>query len=192
MRKADSSPHELRYAHRRVNRRSLSTMHIHPQTWQWAALMLALLACVAVLVWLLRHRRPTAEEMERERRLRLVSYGRLVDGLLVELMEVPVEESGKVLQGASSTRWMLLYQYEIAGVTYECAQDVTALSEDVEPGQIQVGLPCSVRYQPGSPENSIVVAETWSGLRNIAAPRGRRGDFLRPHARVRRSTPAIG
>lgn len=192
MRKADSCPRKLRYAHRRVMRGSLTTMHINPQVWQWTALMLALTACVASLVWLLRHRRPTAEELERERRLRLVSYGRLVDGLLVELMEVPVEESGAALQSGPTTRWMLLYQYEIAGVTYECAQDVTALSEDVQPGRIQVGLPCSVRYQPGSPENSIVVAETWSGLRNIAAPRGRRGDFLRPHARVSRSTPAIG
>jgi hypothetical protein len=171
-------------------------MHINPQTWQWTALMLALMTSVALLVWLLRHRKPTAEELERERRLRLVSYGRLVDGMLVELMEVPVAESfagsGTALQSAPSTRWMLLYQYEIAGVTYECAQDVTVLSEDLQPGRIQVGLPCSVRYQPGSPENSIVVAETWSGLRNIAAPRGTRGDFLRPPSRIVRSTQTAG
>ena len=25
--------------------------------------------------------------------------------------------------------------------------------------------PCSARYQPGNPQNSIVVAEDWSGLR---------------------------
>ena len=167
-------------------------MHIYPPTWQWIALMLSLMACVAVMVWLLRHRRPTAEELERERRLRLVSYGRLVDGLLMELMEVPVHESGAGSESTPSTRWMLLYQYEIAGVTYECAQDVTALSEDLQPGRIQVGLPCSVRYQPGSPENSIVVAETWSGLRNIAAPRGTRGEFLRPRSRIVRSTQTAG
>ena len=27
------------------------------------------------------------------------------------------------------------------------------------------GFPCSARYQPGNPQNSIVVAEEWSGLR---------------------------
>ncbi len=165
-------------------------MHINPPTWQWTALALTLMACVAVMLWLLRHRRPTAEELERERRLRLVSYGRLVDGLLVDLMEV--RESGATLPSTPVTRWMLLYQYEIAGVNYECAQDVTALSEDLQPVRIQVGLPCSVRYQPGSPENSIVVAETWSGLRNIAAPRGLRGDFLRPPSRIARSAQTAG
>jgi hypothetical protein len=30
---------------------------------------------------------------------------------------------------------------------------------------VRAGFPCSVRYQPGNPQNSIVVAETWSGLR---------------------------
>lgn len=35
----------------------------------------------------------------------------------------------------------------------------------VDPAQVRVGFPCSVRYQPGSPQNSVVVAEEWSGLR---------------------------
>ncbi len=169
-------------------------MHINPQTWQWIALALTLMVCVAVMVWLLRHRRPTAEELERERRLRLVSYGRLVDGMLVDAMEVPTTVPSAPGDETHATRLMLLYQYAIAGVTYECAQDVSALSEDLQPGQIQVGLPCSVRYQPGSPENSIVVAETWSGLRSIAARHETRpeGDFLRSHARMARSTHAAG
>ncbi len=169
-------------------------MHINPQIWQWTALTLALMGCVATLVWLLGHRRPTAEELERERRLRLVSYGRLVDGMLVDAMEVPGTDASAALDETHAVRLMLLYQYEIAGVTYECAQDVSTLSEALQPGLIQVGLPCSVRYQPGSPENSIVVAETWIGLRSAAARRETRheGDFLRSHARIRRSTQAAG
>ena len=35
----------------------------------------------------------------------------------------------------------------------------------VDVAQIRAGFPCSVRYQPGNPQNSIVVAEQWSGLR---------------------------
>jgi hypothetical protein len=31
--------------------------------------------------------------------------------------------------------------------------------------QVRAGFPCSARYQPGNPHNSIVVAEEWSGLR---------------------------
>jgi hypothetical protein len=30
---------------------------------------------------------------------------------------------------------------------------------------VRAGFPCSARYQPGNPQNSIVVAEEWSGLR---------------------------
>jgi hypothetical protein len=30
---------------------------------------------------------------------------------------------------------------------------------------LRAGFPCTVRYQPGNPQNSIVVAEEWSGMR---------------------------
>jgi hypothetical protein len=35
----------------------------------------------------------------------------------------------------------------------------------VDPARVRAGFPCTVRYQPGNPQNSIVVAEGWSGLR---------------------------
>ena len=35
----------------------------------------------------------------------------------------------------------------------------------INPEEIRVGFPCTVRYQPGNPHNSIVIAEEWSGLR---------------------------
>jgi hypothetical protein len=50
-------------------------------------------------------------------------------------------------------------------VDYECSQDITNMAEVVDPKRIQLGLPCSVRYQPGNPQNSVVVAEQWTGLR---------------------------
>lgn len=169
------------------------------QTAQWTALIAILLLAVGALVWLLGHRRPTPEEIERERRLRLVSYGRLVDGILLDLMETDrIGTDRTAAQSIASTggtaRLMLLYQYEIAGVNYECAQEITALRDNLLPGQIQVGLPCSVRYQPGSPENSIVLAETWSGLRSLAAPRPAQPEspFHRERRRLARPTRALG
>ena len=78
------------------------------------------------------------------------------------------------------TREMLLYQYEISGVNYECSQDVTLLGEVVDPRTVKVGMPCSIRYQPGIPENSILVAERWSGLRDgVPVRRPKAASFTR-------------
>ncbi len=35
----------------------------------------------------------------------------------------------------------------------------------VETSEVRAGFPCTVRYQPGNPHNSIVIAEGWTGLR---------------------------
>jgi hypothetical protein len=87
----------------------------------------------------------------------LVESGRLVDGMLLDSYQVPAED-GRALT-------MLLYNYRIGGVDYECSQDVTLLGADVNASAVRAGFPCSVRYQPGNPQSSIVVAEGWSGLR---------------------------
>ena len=60
---------------------------------------------------------------------------------------------------------MLLYEYRIGGVDYECSQDITTMQDVVDVPAVRAGFPCSVRYQPGNPQNSIVVSEKWSGLR---------------------------
>ena len=62
---------------------------------------------------------------------------------------------------------LIVYNYRIGGVSYECAQDVTMLAEHVQ--GIRTDLPIQVRYEPHNPGNSIVVAETWSGLRLISS-----------------------
>jgi hypothetical protein len=107
--------------------------------------------------WLVFRRRPTPEELEQARRLFLTQSGRLVDGNLLEVCEVPGDD-GRPLT-------MLIYDYVIGGVDYQCAQDITNMGATVNPEQVRAGFPCSVRYQPGNPQNSIVVAEKWSGLR---------------------------
>jgi hypothetical protein len=63
---------------------------------------------------------------------------------------------------------LILYKYEIAGVVYECSQDVTHLKDYVNIYECRLSFPCSVRYDPHTPSNSIIVAEDWSGLRDTA------------------------
>lgn len=104
-------------------------------------------------------KKPSPEEVERERRTELVRSGRIVDGTVLDINELlPSESNPNGLK-------LILYKYEIAGVVYECSQDVTPLGE-VDLYATRVGFPCSVRYEPHNPQNSIVIAETWSGLRD--------------------------
>lgn len=125
--------------------------------WGVGAATLAVLAMATAGLILLRRKRPTAEELEQARRRFLVQSGRLVDGMLLDVAEVDVGDGRKLT--------MLIYNCRIGGVDYDCSQDVTALSAIIDARQVRAGFPCTVRYQPGNPHNSIVVAEQWSGLR---------------------------
>lgn len=111
----------------------------------------------AVGAWMVYRKKPTSEELEIARRVALTQSGRLVDGTLLDVCEVPAAD-GRTLN-------MLLYRYKIGGVDYECSQDVTNLAEVVDVSEVRAGLPCSVRYQPGNPQNSIIVSEKWTGIR---------------------------
>ncbi len=125
--------------------------------WQIAAGLAATAAVAAIALWLVLRKRPSEEEIERARRQFLVQSGRLVDGMLLDVYHVDAKD-GRTLT-------MLLFNYRIAGVDYECSQDISALREVVAVAEVRAGFPCTVRYQPGNPHNSIVVAEGWSGLR---------------------------
>ncbi len=111
----------------------------------------------SVGAWAIFRKRPTPEELELARRQLLTQSGRLVDGTLLDVCDVPSED-GRTLT-------MLLYGYRIGGVDYECTQDVTELQNIVDITNVRAGFPCSVRYQPGNPQNSIVIAEKWTGIR---------------------------
>jgi hypothetical protein len=131
---------------------------IRIKAWEigFGAVILVLLSAAAL--WSRLRKRPTAEELERARREFLVQWGRLVDGTLLDVYAVEAED------GRSLT--MLLYNYRVAGVDYECSQEIGALRSPAEVAKIPLGLPCTVRYQPGNPQNSIVLAEKWSGVRS--------------------------
>ena len=57
---------------------------------------------------------------------------------------------------------VLLYSYRLAGVTYNCAQDVSQLADRVRGYSIEG--PVQVRYDPRNPCNSVLVSESWCGL----------------------------
>jgi len=87
---------------------------LNANTWEIAAGSALLLALIVVTIWLVLHKRPTPEELERARRLFLSQSGRLVDGMLLDVCEV------EALDGRTLT--MLMFNYRIGGVDYECSR----------------------------------------------------------------------
>jgi hypothetical protein len=136
-------------------------VQITVREWQIAGVVTGLALATGAVLWWFKRKRPTDDEIEQERRRSLVSYGRIVDGMLLDGFHITAHDG----DGHEIRRDMLLYQYEISGVVYECSQDITTLHEIADPAAIKLGFPCSIRYQPGSPENSLILAERWSGLR---------------------------
>jgi hypothetical protein len=59
---------------------------------------------------------------------------------------------------------LLYYTYSISGVTYETAQDIGGLEEQLHLDRVAAGQTASVKYDPSNPSNSILLADDWSGL----------------------------
>ncbi|MGA3372791.1 MAG: hypothetical protein ABSC48_13625 [Terracidiphilus sp.] len=137
--------------------------HFNPNAWEIAAASALVAALVAVGLWRIFRKRPTPEEIERARRKFLAHSGRLVDGMLLDICEVEAPARSK--NEPARTLTMLVYHYRIGGVDYESSQDITDMRGVVDAAEVRAGFPCTARYQPGSPQNSIVVAEEWTGLR---------------------------
>lgn len=117
----------------------------------------AVAAAVLLVVFLLLRPKPkTADDHERERREWLEKIGRITDGTVIDVQETQLKERSAIL---------LIYQYDVAGVSYECSQDVTYLRPKINLHSCRLGLPTSVRYDSQNPGNSIVVSERWMGLR---------------------------
>lgn len=127
-------------------------------SWEAAAGITVIAGLAVGTVLYFRRKRPTEEEVERARRKKLAQFGRLIDGMLLDIREITTED------GRSLT--MLEYSYRSGGVDYECSQDITSLLNIIDTTQFRAGFPCSVRYETGKPQNSIILAESWSGLRS--------------------------
>lgn len=109
------------------------------------------LAAGALGVGIALKRRKTPEEKERQRRLQINARGRITEGSLVHQLE-------------QEGRRLLCFQYSVAQVTYNAAQDITTLSHAVRLEGVCDGMPARVKYDPKNPSNSIVICENWSGL----------------------------
>lgn len=107
---------------------------------------------------LLRRKPKTADELERERRTWLEGTGRITDGTVVDVQELEPADNRHAAV-------MLIYKYDVAGVSYECSQDVTYLRHWINLHSCRLGLHTSVKYDPQNPGNSLVVSENWMGLR---------------------------
>lgn len=103
---------------------------------------------LALAGWLLVGRRLRPDEKERARRSVVSSRGRVVEAEITDIH-----------------RPLLGYSYEVSGVTYHVVQDI-ALFEDILPRDISLLIgPAMIKYLPANPANSILISESWSGIR---------------------------
>jgi len=104
-------------------------------------------------------RKKDPAELERLRRLWLGRTGRIVAGEITGLIEPEGE----------NTALLLVYRYDIAGVTYEVTQDLSTMPAVASQAPHLVGKGISVKCDMKHPSNSIAVCEEWSGIRGISA-----------------------
>ena len=102
-----------------------------------------------------RWRRKSPDEIERLRRLEVNACGRISVGQVLELAE-------PMADGPAGP--IVLYEYAVAGVTYEAAQDVAALPKIAAAAPLLPGQTISVKYDPRQPSNSILGCEAWCGI----------------------------
>ncbi|MFY9841769.1 MAG: hypothetical protein WA718_14055 [Terriglobales bacterium] len=112
---------------------------------------------VALAAYALLRRKPrNANDIELERRTWLNTVGRITDGTVIDVQEIMID---------ARPATMLIYQYDVAGVSYEASQDVTYLRQWINLHSCRLGLPTSVKYDSRNPGNSMVISEGWMGLR---------------------------
>ncbi len=112
-------------------------------------------AALGAWAWsrLQRWKRKDPAELERARRLQVSRIGRIAAGKVVDVIETKDPNS-----------WMVVYRYEVAGVTYEAAQDIAPfVGNRIEAGWL-AGQIASVKYDPKKPTNSILACEEWCGI----------------------------
>jgi hypothetical protein len=122
--------------------------------------VLAFVATAAIVGYALlsRENKKSPEGLEKERRTDLTRGGRIIVGNVIDVLELEEDKTGQQMI-------LLVYNYDVAGVTYEASQDVTHLRQFIDLYSCRLGLPASVKYDPHNPGDSIVISETWSGLR---------------------------
>jgi hypothetical protein len=122
--------------------------------------VLALGTAAAIVGYALLARKPKTQSdtFERERRTQLTQGGRIIDGTVIDVQELDETPNSRQMI-------LLIYTYDVAGVTYEASQEVTYLRQFIDLYSCRLGLHASVKYDPHNAGDSIVISETWSGLR---------------------------
>lgn len=147
--------------------------------WQWDQLLQSrwgvaalaggsgVVAIGAAAAWLRFRARPDEAERERQRRVRVNLVGRLTSGEIVDVLDdVPAYGAqAQAKDGAGKLQRIVVYRYTVRGVQYEASQEIAPLLSLIRPKGCLPGLPAEVKFDPANPGNSIVICETWSGLR---------------------------
>jgi hypothetical protein len=112
------------------------------------------LAGTAVVIRAWVRSRITPQERERRRRAELIAGGKLGDATLLDLQDN-----------------LLLYSYEVRSVTYTAFQDVSGMEKLLPADTDAIFGPVLVKYDAKNPANSIVLSESWNGLRTTPSSR---------------------
>jgi len=104
-------------------------------------------SAVGLILWR-RRKQPTAQELEKRRRLEVCRIGRVADGLVTDLHGETID-----------------YVYTVRGMEYTSMQDLSHIRHLLPEGDQRLLGYVSVKYISENPANSIVVGEEWSGLR---------------------------
>lgn len=96
---------------------------------------------------LLLRKQPDATARERHRLQALYEHGRLAVGVLDEVR-------GR----------LVFYSYEVAGVSYSAAQDLSIFPELSEDDLRTLSGPLNIKFERSNPPNSMVHSTHWSGL----------------------------
>ena len=119
-------------------------------------------AVTAVWAWrrFLGWRQKDPDEIERLRRLDVNRRGRITPAQVVDIIDVAAAGGDVPAPGSC----LVVYKYEVAGVTYEVSQDVAKLPGVASAVHSLADQSASIKYDPKTPTNSIIVCEEWSGL----------------------------
>jgi hypothetical protein len=123
----------------------------------------AVLLLLGVVLWW-RREEPTPGELERRRRLQVNRVGRITNGSILELHDHAESGEAAASPGTGGTGQLLLYNYNVRGVEYQAAQDISFFRHRLDFKRLAAGQPASVKYDPQNPTNSIVLCEEWSGI----------------------------
>jgi hypothetical protein len=140
----------------------------------WAAIGAGFALAAGVCYSLWSRREPDDDEIEQKRRSHINQVGRIAEGQILEVLDVPHEEAaargialfrrGPKHVVANGRRKLVCYTYSISGVSYETAQDITRLEGRASEQRLVPGRPASIKYDPSNPGDSIVLTDDWSGL----------------------------